>query len=123
MRLPLIILAFGLSLTTFGPLHAQQPATKDDLRLVIEAMDRRFEAVDRRFESIDRRLDFLQNLTLALLGFVLASPFIIEYMARRRSDRDTAALDDSRKVIIALREAAQKDKNLANALRLTGLGQ
>lgn len=91
-----------------------QPASKSDLEMVVGAMD-------RRLESIEKRLDFMQNLLMALLAFVLVSPFAVEYMARRRSERDLLALEESRKVLIALREAAQKDKNLANALRIAGL--
>ena len=125
----LCALVLGVGVTAVRPLGAQ-PATKQDLQLVIQAMEKRFEAVDKRFEVVDKRfealekgLDFLQSVMLTVLGFVLASPFVVEYLARRRAERDQAALEDSRKMLFALREAAQRDKNLANALRVAGLAK
>jgi hypothetical protein len=35
-------------------------ASKDDIRVLVEAMDRRFEAMERRFEAMDRRFEALQ---------------------------------------------------------------
>ena len=32
-------------------------ATKDDIKMVIEMMDKRFEAVDKRFEAVDKRFE------------------------------------------------------------------
>jgi len=36
-------------------------ATKEDLRLLIKMMDKRFEAVDKRFEAIDKRFEAMEK--------------------------------------------------------------
>jgi tetrahydromethanopterin S-methyltransferase subunit G len=111
------------------------PATKDDLKAVLQAIekrfeqidrrfeqiDKRFEQIDRRFEQIDKRLDFHQNLLLVLIAGMIGSPFIIDYLARRRDAADRKALDEARRAVIALRELSTKDKKVAEALRIAGL--
>ncbi len=32
-------------------------ATKDDIRMILEMMDKRFEAMDKRFEAVDKRFE------------------------------------------------------------------
>ena len=60
----------------------QNVATKDDIKLVIEFMNRRFEDINRRFEDVNKRFEdinkrfedmnrcfeFIQKLILFLLG-------------------------------------------------------
>jgi len=36
-------------------------ATKEDLRLLIEMMDKRFEAVDKRFEAMEKRFELIDQ--------------------------------------------------------------
>ena len=36
-------------------------ATKDDIKMLIHQMDKRFEQVDKRFEQVDKRLDLFQQ--------------------------------------------------------------
>lgn len=86
-----------------------------------EQTDKRFEQVDKRFETVDKRLDFMQNLIIVIIGLVFTSPFLVEYMARKRTDKDRDISDKMEKLIIALKEVAQKDPRLAKALKLTGL--
>jgi len=40
------------------PLTAE-PATKDDIRIILDQMDKRFEQIDKRFEQVDKRFDQL----------------------------------------------------------------
>jgi hypothetical protein len=89
-------------------------ATKDDLKQLLQHLD-------KRFEQIDKRLDFHQNLTLAILGIILLSPFAVEYMARRRTDAERKEIDELRKTIIVLRELSRSDKKVAEAMRIAGL--
>jgi len=42
-------------------------ATKEDIKLVLEMMDRRFEAVDKRFEDMNKR--FSMMFTFMNIGF------------------------------------------------------
>ena len=49
-------------------------ATKEDIKLVLEMMDRRFEAVDKRFEAVDKRFEdmnkrFSMMFTFMNIGF------------------------------------------------------
>jgi len=36
-------------------------ATKDDIKMLIHQMDKRFEQVDKRFDQVDKRLDMFQQ--------------------------------------------------------------
>jgi TolA-binding protein len=38
-----------------------QNATKDDIKMLIHQMDKRFEQVDKRFEQVDKRLELMQQ--------------------------------------------------------------
>jgi TolA-binding protein len=86
-----------------------------------EQIDKRFEQNERRFEQIEKRLDFMQSLIIVIIGIVFTSPFLVEYMARKRSEKDKESIERTEKVIITLKEVAQKDARLAKALKLTGL--
>jgi len=57
-------------------------ATKEDLRLLIEMMDKRFEAVDKRFESVDKRFESLEKRLTFMqwfmgFGFAFLSVLIV----------------------------------------------
>ncbi|OQX75621.1 MAG: hypothetical protein B6D61_10055 [Bacteroidetes bacterium 4484_249] len=42
---------------TFFKESFEKLATKEDIKMVIEMMDKRFEAVDKRFEAVDKRFE------------------------------------------------------------------
>lgn len=86
-----------------------------------EQVDKRFEQVDKRFEQVDKQIGFLQDVVLAMLVAIFASPFIIEYLARRREEVDRKAVEDFRRVIIVLRELASRDENVSRALKIAGI--
>ena len=54
----IILLSIFITLTLFA---SPQPATKDDIKMLIHQMDKRFEQVDKRFEQVDKRLEMIQK--------------------------------------------------------------
>jgi hypothetical protein len=90
------------------------PATKDDLKAVLQTLE-------KRFEQADKRLEFHQSLLLVLIAGMIGFPFVIDYLARRRYAADRKTLDEARRAVMALRELATKDKKVAEALRIAGL--
>ncbi len=107
---------------------AAEPATKDDIKIILEQMDKKFEQVDKRFEQIERRLDviekrqdFMQNILYLLLGLVIASPFLAEYIRAKRDSEKHKLFDTIRGILFALREQAQTDEKLAKSLKAAGI--
>ena len=105
-----------------------EPATKDDIKLLIgqmdkrfEQMDKRFEQIDKRFEQVDKRLDFMQSLIYALMGLVFASPFIAIYLRDKKEAEDRKITDNRKGVLFVLREMAQNDEKLSKSLKAAGL--
>jgi hypothetical protein len=105
-----------------------EPATKDDIKLLIgqmdkrfEQMDKRFEQIDKRFEQVDKRLDFMQSLIYALMGLVFASPFIAIYLRDKKEAEDRKITDNMKGVLFVLREMAQNDEKLSKSLKAAGL--
>lgn len=47
--------------------------TKDELRLLIEGIYKRFEDVDKRFQDMNKRLDFQGKLLFWILGAILTT--------------------------------------------------
>jgi hypothetical protein len=90
------------------------PATKEDLKALLQV-------IEKRFEQIDKRLGFHQSLLLVLIAGMIGFPFVIDYLARRRDAADRKTLDEARRAVIALRELSTKDKKVAEALRIAGL--
>ena len=84
-------------------------------------IERRFEQNDKRFEQINKRLDFMQNLIIALFGVVIASPFAIEYMARRRDEEIKYEKENVQKILFTLRSLAAKDEKIKESLKISGL--
>jgi hypothetical protein len=84
-----------------------EPASKDDLKTVIQLFEKRF--------------DFLQSLLVALIALVVASPFAIEYMARRRTEREREALEKVEKLVTVMRELSARDPKVARAMHVAGL--
>ena len=51
-----------LTISIFITLNASsENATKDDIKMLIHQMDKRFEQVDKRFEQVDKRLELMQQ--------------------------------------------------------------
>ena len=105
-----------------------EPATKDDIKLLIgqmdkrfEQMDKRFEQIDKRFEQVDKRLDFMQSLIYDLMGLVFASPFIAIYLRDKKEAEDRKIIDNIKGVLFVLREMAQNDEKLSKSLKAAGL--
>lgn len=48
---------FYESLTEMGHFQEERLATKEDIKMLLELMNRRFEAVVRRFEAVDKRFE------------------------------------------------------------------
>lgn len=94
---------------------------REDMNKRFEQVDKRFEQVDKRFESVDKRFEFIQAILVDLIAMAVGSPIALEYFARKRAARDEKIAEDTRKIIFALREVAEKDPRLDKALRNAGL--
>ena len=127
-----------LSISTYG-----QPASKDDIKLILEQMDKRFEQVDKRFEAIqanmdkrftimqanmdkrfeqvDKRFETVFNLIYILMGLVFASPFIAVYLRDRKEAENKENFDILRGMLFTLREFAQDNEQIAKSLRSANL--
>lgn len=121
-------------LLTLGLLHAAPTdvATKDDIRQLIEHMDKRFEQVDkrfeqmqlqmdRRFEQIANRLTFIENVLLVLIGAMIGSPFVVDYIARRREEANRHDHERIEKILIFLKSWARNHPEAQKELEVTGL--
>ena len=109
------LFAFLTFLFFASGLHASgEPATKDDIKLLIEQMD-------KRFEQVDKRLDFMQSLIYALMGLIFASPFIAIYLRDKKEAEDRKITDNMKGVLFVLREMAQNDEKLSKSLKAAGL--
>ncbi|MDP2751727.1 MAG: hypothetical protein Q8O31_03870 [Rhodocyclaceae bacterium] len=115
-------LATACLLWTAPPvLAAEEPATKEDIRLLITQMDRQFEQMDKRFEQIDKRFEFIQALLLALFAASVGVPFLIERQRQQRSQSDIDLLRGLDRLLTAMREAAVHEprfKELLTSARL-----
>jgi tetrahydromethanopterin S-methyltransferase subunit G len=132
-----LLFIFLLSSFSFG-----EPATKDDIKLLIELIksnqeqtnkrfeqidkrfeqiDKRFEQVDKRFEQIDKRFTFMQSLIYILMGLVFASPFIAIYLKNKEDSKMREVFDTVKNITFTLRELAQNDDKIHKALKLSNL--
>ena len=50
---------FYETLVELGHTQEEKLATKEDIKMVLEMMEKRFEAVDKRFEAVDKRFEDL----------------------------------------------------------------
>lgn len=48
---------FYETFSEMAQLHEEKLATKEDIKMVIQMMEKRFEAIDKRFEAIDKRFE------------------------------------------------------------------
>jgi len=99
----------------------EAPATKDDIKLIIEQMDKRFEQVDKRFEQIDKRIEFLQSVLYIILGASIGSPFVAEYFARRKDKEFQEEHERVTKIIFALRDIAKDNPKIKESLQTAGI--
>jgi hypothetical protein len=90
---------------------------REDMNKKFEQVDKRFEQVDKHFEQVEKRLDFLQNLVLAIIAVVIATPFI----ARKMDERDSAKIEKIERLVIVLRELAQDDPKIDKSMKIAGL--
>ena len=58
---------FYETLVELGHLQEEKLATKEDIKMVLDMMDKRFEAVDKRFEDINKK--FTMMFTFMNIGF------------------------------------------------------
>jgi len=137
-KLFLAVMFFG-----FSALWANEsPATKDDIKMVLEQMDKRFEQVDKRleqidkrfeqvdkrfeqvdkrFEQVDKRIDFMQSILYLVLGASIGSPFVAEYFARRKDKEFQEEHDKVAKIIFALKNIAKDDAKIRESLQVAGI--
>jgi hypothetical protein len=118
-----LLFIFLVSIFSFG-----EPATKDDIKLLIELIknnqeqtNKRFEQMDKRFEQIDKRLNFMQSLIYILMGLVFASPFIAIYLKNKEDSKMREVFDTVKNITFTLRELAQNDDKIHKALKLSNL--
>ena len=67
---------FYETLVELGHIQEEKLATKEDIKMVLEMMEKRFEAVDKRFEAVDKRFEdmnkkFTMMFTFMNIGFGL----------------------------------------------------
>lgn len=96
-------------------------ATKDDIKIILEQMDKRFEQIDRRFEQTDKRIDFMQNILYLVLGASIGSPFVAEYLSRRKDKEFQEEHDRVSKIIFALKNIAKDDPKIKESLQVAGI--
>ena len=130
---------YTLCFLIFSLFAYAQPATKEDIKLVLEQMDKRFtamqhnidkrfeqvdkrfEQVDKRFEQIERRFDTIFNILYILMGLVFASPFIAIYLRDKKDAEDKKNFDTLKGLLFTLREFAQDNETIAKSLRAANL--
>ena len=107
MKYILCLLVFALSI------HAE-PATKNDIKLVLEQMDKRFEQVDKRFDTIF-------SILYILMGLIFASPFIVIYLRDKKDAEDKKNFDALQGILFTLRGFAQENEKIAKSLKAANL--
>lgn len=137
-----IILIFLFAVSMFAAEVPQNVATKDDIKILLEQIDKRFEQMDRRFEQIekrfeqvdkrfeqvdkrfeqvDKRLDFMQNILYALMGLIFASPFVAIYLRDKKESEERKSFDTLKATLFVLREMAQDDEKMEKRMKAAGI--
>ena len=111
-----LLFIFLISIFSFG-----EPATKDDIKLLIELIKDNQEQTNKRFEQIDKRFNFMQSLIYILMGLVFASPFIAIYLKNKEDSKMREVFDTVKNITFTLRELAQNDDKIHKALKLSNL--
>jgi len=123
-----IMLMFLFVISMFATEVPQNVATKDDIKMLLEQMDKRFEQidkrfeqVDKRFEQVDKRLDFMQNILYALMGLIFASPFVAIYLRDKKESEEKKNFDTLKATLFVLREMAQDDEKMEKRMKAAGI--
>ena len=118
MKYILCLLVFALFI------HAE-PATKNDIKLVLEQMDKRFTLMqynmDKRFEQVDKRFDTIFSILYILMGLIFASPFIVIYLRDKKDAEDKKNFDALQGILFTLRGFAQENEKIAKSLKAANL--
>ena len=132
MKYATMIIIFILSVTSI--MASPNNATKDDIKLLIHQMDKRFEQMDKRFERVDKRFETMQtqmdkrfdmNMYIMIAGFTIIIGYLLKerYLIKseiqkelepqliRKADKNI--LD---KVIGIIEDMALKDKEIEELL-------
>ncbi len=114
-----------LFILTLGVFLYSEPATKDDIKLLIEQMDKKFTAIqhnmDKRFEQVDKRFETVFNILYILMGLVFASPFIAIYLRDKKEIEDKKNFKILKGILSTLREFAQDNERIAKSLKANHL--
>ena len=107
-----------------GTLNAadSDPATRGDLKQMMQLMEKRLDQIDRRFEQIDKRFDDLKfymtgliGLATAALGYLILRVMRQEEKVSRLAEHRVDARDIASAVFVA---DAETKKKLREALKL-----
>jgi glutathione S-transferase len=120
-------LAIYLLLSVSGAVHGKtaEPATKDDLKQLLQHLDKRFEQIDKRFEQIDKRFKDQRTFMLTIISiFTAIIGAMFYYMVARfnRHEEKIAQIVDRsqnlEKIIFAVRTDPVLRKELREALKV-----
>ncbi len=112
------VMLFVLLAVRFTPSYAES-ATKDDIKLVIHQMDKRFEQVDKRFEQVDKRLDLiLWVIGLATIFTTGVLSFLILRMQRIEDQNRSGAIKCSDFVEMIHTISPQEKKIIKDLLKV-----
>ena len=130
----IFFLIIYFSFLSTSALLAQDSFTQKDRELLIELkvrigeIDKRFEQIDKRFEQIDKRfeqmMDFLKilsaiftTLVIAVIGFAYWDRRTIIKKAKEETIAEIEKEGRLRDLIMALRELAKRQPELAELLK------
>jgi len=130
----IFFLIISFTFLSASALLAQDGFTQKDRELLIELkvkmgeIDKRFEQIDKRFEQIDKRfeqmMDFLKilsaiftSLVIAVIGFAYWDRRTIIKKAKEETIAEIEKEGRLRDLIMALRELAKRQPELAELLK------
>ncbi len=130
----IFFLIIYFSFLSTSALLAQDSFTQKDRELLIELkvkigeIDKRFEQIDKRFEQVDKRfeqmMDFLKilsaiftSLVIAVIGFAYWDRRTIIKKAKEETIAEIEKEGRLRDLIMALRELAKRQPELAELLK------
>jgi prefoldin subunit 5 len=101
----------------------------DGLDKRIDGLDKRIDGLDKRIDGLDKRIDGLQGLMYIVIGAVIAQTIgIVGFTLWDRRSALAPAIRKNKeleerenKIERVLKEVAQKDPNVAEALKHVGL--
>ena len=124
-----MIIIFILSIQSI--IASPANATKDDIKLLIHQMDKRFEQVDKRFESIqnqmdkrfeqvDKRFESMDKRFDVIMGYLLKERYLIKVEIQKELEPQLIRKADKNildKVISIIEDMATKDKEIEELLK------